>query len=1454
MSAGAGEKAVKSFMYVPLIPSALLALLGFSFLSSALVGCDSESSATPPRYAAPGSAAVQLVEADACQLDGDCDPGLYCFRGVCATECEADGECTDGLSCDASGRCAPADGLGPAADETAPGTRIVNRPDPVIHVSRGQATVDVAFTIEGALPPGGLRWRIERSDRAGDPRRVFHAAGDGPIHVSVIAGAASPDAAEPQAVDVLVISTAGTLRFALAPARAEDGVYAGDVTMANFGQAGLPIEVQVVTDPPGSSIARATSAFLVLPVVPGHLFNPVPHAPGGPTSVTRPLVYDDFARAWVAQFDLPHPVGDGLFGWARDLPVTRSMRFELNPTEDGMVTGRMVDRWSGLRDRRSSTGVVTAEDVTFEGSFRLLRGGPAPLLARVVPPVEYEVVAPRLLPAPGLLACDALTLPDAWAALTACDGLADVSSWASADAATRAACAVEFSDAALAADPLSAALQGYLSGGTGSFVDFIEGCSDGSEAACATPEELLCARELSAYALHQAPQQSPAELLRAHSATTRAASLGTQLAAYYADSHTRAAWLSAQSYPSLLSGEVRAHVTSLLDDWRADVLDAHLSVLSRQLDVAGVTAFGLSVPADGGALDSARTALAVNMSQGLGAAIGSLDVLVRRWNDLYRDDEDRSAAAANARARLTDLYLSLGLVAALNDDAERGALNATLGSGFGGLMRQMHRLGLPFDGLLFERQGTVAVSTSLDPTAGNEGLLASLEMDARDEVASAQSFIGTLLADAREEALQRTLLGQRLENEQADVRLELATLCGVPMGCTLSTLGSDPACEVPVEAGRCGFWIDQVSGEVLDGNPEDLAPSEASAAVLEIRTAAGALGAAEEERRRHYDEVQRSYATTEFFEQQTASWQAARQGLALQIDARLAELATSQKAELAAAAALLQTSTAQRGEQLAMQAVNLAAWDELRAGTTTAYMGNIVQASSYRGRAGAAMIAGDTAVALATAFANGLPSSAYDYTSAQRYAALTAGWSTAAPLYAGAVLMKQQALALEQAAEEKRMLDQAEVRDLELRAELAMDRVEADIAEAQGLHDLAASQSAAEAQAARDVLDALERDRANAESYERDLFTLRERRDALLNLLSEGAGQDLAVQQAQRTLLQRFDGYARVVARAGLLSSQLETLESQAADVNQLVGSPEAFFTWANELSLAESRLTRAKGRVMDWLVALEYYAVRPFMAERLAVLLATNTTQLEQVASRLSDLQDDCGGAVNSSTVEISVRDLLGIDAPRVDNLTGEESTPAEVFRALLAEARIPIDRSVRYRADANVGDLLAGGDVLALPFRLGIDDFANLSTTCNAKVVSLGVQIVGEGLGDALPTVNVLYDGTSVLRSCQPDIEDIVAQVGRDVTPFGQLTEFRTPGRSVAPIAGVNDFRDREDDNATLGGLPLVSEYTLLIDMTTGENRQIDWSRLDDIRLRMTYSYQDLFPPGQCGTSSAP
>jgi hypothetical protein len=339
--------------------------------------------------------------------------------------------------------------------------------------------------------------------------------------------------------------------------------------------------------------------------------------------------------------------------------------------------------------------------------------------------------------------------------------------------------------------------------------------------------------------------------------------------------------------------------------------------------------------------------------------------------------------------------------------------------------------------------------------------------------------------------------------------------------------------------------------------------------------------------------------------------------------------------------------------------------------------------------------------------------------------------------------------------------------------------------------------------------------------------------------------------EAQFQIEQRIFEYLEIVQRAELQQSRINELENQQRNVNLLLGSPAVVFSWANRLQQAELRLERAKSALMDWLVAMEYFAVRPFMDQRIQILLARNPYQLEAIATEMRRLERACGGPLSELSSNVSLDALLGIADPFTDSDESELFSPGEQLRAVLERGAVPVDTRTRYAPGETIGNLLDRTSVWAATVSLDLDRFANLAVACNAKVVSFDVQLVGEQLGDDVrPTVTILYDGLSQLRSCQPGIADYVDQFGPGSTAFNEITTFRTPPRSVSPVAGLNAFPSDTGGtgNRSLAGLPLASQYTILIDRQQGENGRVNWNNLDDVVLRVNYAYQDVFPSGQC------
>ena len=318
------------------------------------------------------------------------------------------------------------------------------------------------------------------------------------------------------------------------------------------------------------------------------------------------------------------------------------------------------------------------------------------------------------------------------------------------------------------------------------------------------------------------------------------------------------------------------------------------------------------------------------------------------------------------------------------------------------------------------------------------------------------------------------------------------------------------------------------------------------------------------------------------------------------------------------------------------------------------------------------------------------------------------------------------------------------------------------------------------------LIEALQRNLELDLTHEQELAKLRDRQAELTSMIAEAQTYIIANKRAEVAALQAFNEYLGAVQRAELIKARYDALKVRIHHHLDLLTSPSVIF----RLEGAESKLETAKTSLYDWLAAIEYYAVRPFIDQRQAILLARNTTQLEAIAADLDRLVDTCGGRINKGSVVLSVRDDLlkvGFDT--------EGLTAAERFRAILERGALPADTLIRYSSDTNVGQAIASGNAKAVGFTIDLSSFANLATTCNAKIDSVEIKLVGQdlnksGTGSLRPTVSFIYDGTSQLRSCQLNIDKLIAVLTPGSTNYGSVTRLKTEGRTVSPVAGVNEF----------------------------------------------------------------
>ena len=1430
---------------------------------------DSGRPDTPPA-ATPAPPSV-IVGASSCLIDLDCEGGLHCFLGTCSIECDESTNCGAGETCSTRGRCIAAinksaDGESEGAvDEVLFGRSFEVLPSRVQTVPRGVELLDVTAVLDGDAPSEGLSYRVEGAERA-RTSRVLRARTEGAnVTFAIPTGAASAEADETELEEVNVVTSVGSFRLRLVPQPPVAGEFAGEVQLDTFGNIGLPIEMMLVVDPPEATLEEAVEAWLLLPMGEDRVFSPrdAPLLPDDATEAERwqaqTLEFDDFTERWVARFDNEYRLSDdSLLGALPPGQVERTIRIELEPGRDGALLGSLTDRWTGLYDERNRAGVLDSGVINLSGDFEVFRVGSA--FARASFSIaEPSTADPGILPLPPLDACDdsmmAVDPIDVDGSVYDC-AVGSVDSFAGASDTTRADCAIAVAENALAGETTAASLAAFLDGSAGgerSFSEFMAACAAGIDGECRPTAEVECGRQLLAFAyVAQADGDSSAQLVETFQTTTREAFLGRQLGAFQTDADKRLEWLRTTDYPAIVTAAVQDLSAQLLDEWIAGVLGVHVQVLAGQFDASGIAV--LARQAEGGDAADRRRALLLEMGQSWRATMEALTLLAQRWDALYQDTESRARGRDLVASYTLDLYVTAGLLGVLNRNAGAGFNNSAFGAGFGALGREGRALALPFEELVYARDAEVVVSTSLDPEANDNTVLRELTSLADGAIEDAAEAVQDILAENQARALNETQLRDRLANDIDELRSELVSLCGLPAGCELRDYGTVPSCTVRTAAAECGFLVDGDTGEVPDLLPSEVANvSEAGERITAIEEAMFALQVAESERDAHIQRANRAYDDAAEFARVVEEWNDQRLASVDQIEGLIATNDAAWNDTIRELTGLVADAEDARAERVENARTRQDEWESVEAGTRQTTMGIMAAATGLELAAGYFESAGEEALMMSQIIKEGFPTSAgtaNDLTSSARMTVLMQGFAAYKVSDNAATVAGGAAAVLEATADSVRARSERRIRDIRQESEFESAEYDDLVAGLRDQADLIEQEQRARDVQLDNLIEALIRTTEAELAYERDIVELNDRRSAAFNLLNETPAYQFRVLQAEQQLAQRFQAYDRVAQQGGLVDARLAELESQRENVNLLLGSPDVVFAWANRLEQAELRLDRAKEALMDWLVAMEYFAVRPFMDQRLQILLARNPYQLEEIAAEMERLQRSCGGALNEQQTTVSLNAILGLDSEIADPEDGVVYGPAERLRATLARGAVPIDTRTRTRTDESVGQLLGNEDVWAATFGLELGRFANLASTCNAKIVSFDVQLVGEDLGAARPTVSILYDGTSALRSCQPGIQEYVDQFGPESTAFGPITTFKASSRSVSPVAGVGEFPSDAGGtgNLSLGGLPLASQYTLLIDRGVGENAGIDWGNLEDVLLRVNYAYQDVFPDGQC------
>ena len=227
---------------------------------------------------------------------------------------------------------------------------------------------------------------------------------------------------------------------------------------------------------------------------------------------------------------------------------------------------------------------------------------------------------------------------------------------------------------------------------------------------------------------------------------------------------------------------------------------------------------------------------------------------------------------------------------------------------------------------------------------------------------------------------------------------------------------------------------------------------------------------------------------------------------------------------------------------------------------------------------------------------------------------------------------------------------------------------------------------------------------------------------------------------------------------------------------------------------------------------ALEYELNRPLDGLGRAVLAVRNSGNAEELIWCLGQLFEqsvEAYGEPQEYVTTVSVRELLGIDGPRLDMATGEELSPGEQFRRLvLTPANLDASGSLRLRFSTNLqeGNGLWSTDV------------------CNDRISSVQAQVVGDFLGDGEAELRVDLSGGAVLRACDT----------------GELRTWSlSTDRAAVLAAGVNSWGEARPNTALFGQAVARADWELVLHTgrVAAANADLDLSAVEDITLRVVH-----------------
>ena len=1030
--------------------------------------------------------------------------------------------------------------------------------------------------------------------------------------------------------------------------------------------------------------------------------------------------------------------------------------------------------------------------------------------------------------------------------------------------------------------------------------EFLENCllKDGEEGkrVCKKRPEISCAADLVTYSYLESESDTEKEqFMNQFHDLLRESYLGQQYAAWQQDIKTRQKWLDTADAPKFAAKEIENAVMSVLDDWENDTLKAHVNVMNQQFGQLALEVLSNQTTKTE-EIDAERYTILSDYQQAWQAVSDSLSIALRRYNELLTKTTERIDKASQMNPYLFDLYIAGVIESEINRNTNNTSLNGGYSNSFYDNLNTHKKLNQSFDSLVYMRDAEIAVSNSLNKDNNNvlarraEKAAATLQnvMDKRDNV----------FKDHLERTISQQTTSANLTSSLENLITEIVNICGLPEACKVtdvSKIMSKPECEPLTSSFYCGFslnsnslpgridrlvtlshvaysveimednnlrFIDDSGNEVniedFDGfDPRsDVNTGEAAEAILNYRKSLQQIEVAKADFQALKNKVAISYQTCESYSESISKWYKDRQKYLNEVKDNIKAIQNAQDAKSKALIDKLNTQYDNLSASYTKSLDKLENWKSIQSNAYDEKKEYITDMATYeRAILGVSTTSDLISKGLSTGasiaeilarssdsksgklyYTDAIITKSVDLAQYEIFKIITASLT-------GAKNYKKYQQDLKDA---KAQYDQ-KIADKE--ASLAAQKAELELLSTMNDLEKTIIGSDKDTETAKASIELL-REQFNAtDTHERDLQTLENMRSEYLMLAQDMLSKSAIVTEAEIEANTALLHYLTIVQRAAMLKSQYDASNERLAKINNLYTAPAVLFTYASDLESVENQIELSKERIYDYLAALEYNAVRPFVDIRRAVYIARSPNDLQAILNQLEDVEDNCGGVTNTvdddHAIVISLRDMLGITADF------QKMTMQQRFQYALSSGNVPVKSLTRYTVDTTGKQLLnSGHDLKSGTFALTIPDFANLQATCNAKIAGfafklMGEDLVKEGAGSQVhPTITMFYNGKATLASCQPDIESIASMLDYS-TAYGTYTTFDIEQTKISPNLGLNDWGNSDN---TLADYPLASTYTVLIDPEIGENAKINWDNVEDIQIKLLYTYENVKSQNTC------